>query len=110
MYYQDKQFKLPILVALLICSTVCVSLFSCDKAKAKTDDVQQVESVELIRTSQSWDGVELPDYFEGRPELVAVKYVFSEVRMAPPCSHELWCSGSGRTDNHRPGWQDEGCS
>ena len=76
MYYQDKQFKLPILVALLICSTVCVSLFSCDKAKAKTDDVQQVESVELIRTSQSWDGVELPDYFEGRPELVAVKYVF----------------------------------
>ena len=33
-------------------------------------------STELIRTSQSWDGVELPDYFEGRPELVAVKYVF----------------------------------
>ena len=38
--------------------------------------VQSVQSSELIRTSQSWDGVELPDYFEGRPELVAVKYVF----------------------------------
>ena len=25
---------------------------------------------------RSWDGVELPDYFQGRPELVAVKYVF----------------------------------
>ena len=35
-----------------------------------------MESKELIRTSQSWDGVELPDYFKGRPELVAVKYVF----------------------------------
>ena len=36
----------------------------------------QVENTELIRTSQSWDGVELPDYPTGRPELVAVKYVF----------------------------------
>ena len=37
-------------------------------------------STELIRTSQSWDGVELPDYFEWRPELVAVKYVFPAVQ------------------------------
>ena len=35
---------------------------------------QEVRSTELIRTSQSWDGVELPDYLQGRPELVAVKY------------------------------------
>ena len=35
---------------------------------------QAVQSTELIRTSQSWDGVELPDYLQGRPELVAVKY------------------------------------
>ena len=35
-----------------------------------------MENKELIRTSQSWDGVELPDYLLGRPELVAVKYVF----------------------------------
>jgi len=33
-----------------------------------------VKTTELIRTSQSWDGVELPDYPQGRPELVAVKY------------------------------------
>ena len=31
-------------------------------------------SEELIRTSRSWDGAELPDYLQGRPELVAVKY------------------------------------
>ena len=35
---------------------------------------QEVQTTELIRTSQSWDGVELPDYLQGRPELVAVKY------------------------------------
>ena len=35
---------------------------------------QAVQSTELIRTSQSWDSVELPDYLQGRPELVAVKY------------------------------------
>jgi quercetin dioxygenase-like cupin family protein len=40
------------------------------------DSAKQVVSEELIRTSQSWDGVELPDYLKGRPELVAVKYVF----------------------------------
>ena len=36
----------------------------------------QVETAELIRTSQSWDGAQLPDYLQGRPELVVRKYVF----------------------------------
>ena len=50
---------------------------SCGKHKddAQNDNsVQTVQSTELIRTSQSWDGVELPEYLQGRPELVAVKY------------------------------------
>ena len=34
------------------------------------------QKTELIRTSQSWDGAELPDYLQGRPELVVPKYVF----------------------------------
>jgi len=61
---------------LTICGTSVLS--SCKEASANTDNPVQtkVESTELIRTSQSWDGVELPDYLEGRPELVAVKYVF----------------------------------
>ena len=33
-----------------------------------------VRSTELIRTSQSWDGVELPEYLQGSPEIVGVKY------------------------------------
>jgi len=50
---------------------------ACKEAKANEDNpVQAVQSTELIRTSQSWDGVELPDYLQGRPELVAVKYIF----------------------------------
>ena len=61
---------------LTICGTVAV-VTACEKANAQEDaSAQKVESTELIRTSQSWDGVELPDYFQGRPELVAVKYVF----------------------------------
>lgn len=36
----------------------------------------QMEITELIRTSKSWDGVDLPSYSEGKPELVAVRYVF----------------------------------
>jgi quercetin dioxygenase-like cupin family protein len=46
-----------------------------DKGNAQDNDsVQTVQSTELIRTSKSWDGVELPDYLQGRPEIVAVKY------------------------------------
>ena len=33
-----------------------------------------VVTTELIRTSESWDGVALPDYLQGRPEIVGVKY------------------------------------
>ena len=33
-----------------------------------------VQTTELIRTTKSWDGRELPDYLQGRPELVAIKY------------------------------------
>lgn len=39
-------------------------------------DMETVVTAELFRTSQSWDGAPLPDYPQGRPELVAVKYVF----------------------------------
>lgn len=48
----------------------------CCKQHDNSNAAQKIVSTELIRTSQSWDGVELPDYFKGRPELVAVKYVF----------------------------------
>lgn len=70
-----------VLAATFICgmSTVAYGQNCCGcccKHHDNNNAAQKVVSTELIRTSQSWDGVELPDYLQGRPELVAVKYVF----------------------------------
>ena len=62
-----------VFAATLICGTTTF-ITSCKETKApeeKSEAAQTVKSEELIRTSQSWDGVELPDYLQGRPELVA---------------------------------------
>ncbi|WP_051230853.1 cupin domain-containing protein [Segatella albensis] len=64
---------------ILICCMIALiyGITSCKEAKVQENkETQNVVSTELLRTSQSWDGVELPDYLQGRPELVAVKYVF----------------------------------
>ena len=51
-----------VLAATFICGASVLT--SCKEAHAQEDNpVQKVTSEELIRTSQSWDGVELPDYF-----------------------------------------------
>ena len=36
---------------------------------------KEVKSIELLRTDKSWNGEVLPDYPQGKPELVAVKYI-----------------------------------
>ena len=59
---------------LLLCTSIVLS--SCAGGQKKEDGPAQVETAELLRTSQSWDGAELPDYPEGRPELVCIRYVF----------------------------------
>ncbi|MBQ7623529.1 MAG: cupin domain-containing protein [Bacteroidales bacterium] len=49
----------------------------CDNCKCcnECEAPAEVVTEEMFRTSKSWDGADLPDYFEGRPELVAMKYV-----------------------------------
>lgn len=69
-----KKMMWVLAATLTIGSATLFSSF--EKANANNDETPKVKSVELIRTSQSWDGVALPDYLQGRPELVAVKYVF----------------------------------
>ena len=65
-----------VMAATLLCGTMTL-MTGCKTTQAlEGADVKEVKSAELIRTSQSWDGVELPDYLNGRPELVAVKYIF----------------------------------
>lgn len=59
------------LIATVVC---CVGIFSyC--GKSDEIKVETLESTELLRTDESWNGEKLPDYPQGRPELVAVKYV-----------------------------------
>jgi len=62
-------FRLLAAAALLAGLSGCAT---CPKSAAPAG----VVTAELIRTSQSWDGAELPDYPAGRPELVAVRYEF----------------------------------
>lgn len=62
-----------VMAATLVCGAL--SLMGCKGTDGQeNNEVQEVRSTELIRTSQSWDGVELPDYLVGRPEIVGVKY------------------------------------
>ena len=60
-------------MAAVICGAVAV-VTAC--GPKNYSGVPSVKSTELIRTDKSWDGVALPDYLKGRPELVAVKYEF----------------------------------
>ena len=73
-----KRIYLLVIAAILVCClsvTASIALSSCEEAKAQNhDSASQVVSTELIRTSQSWDGVDLPDYLKGKPEIVGIKY------------------------------------
>ena len=74
-----KKITLWVLAATLLCGTTteCFGQNCCFQKGCATENTpQEVTSEELIRTSQSWDGVDLPNYFQGKPELVSVKYVF----------------------------------
>ena len=46
----------------------------CELLPDAKKDNPVVKTTELIRTSQSWDGVALPDYLQGHPEIVGMKY------------------------------------
>ena len=51
-----------------------MTMISCETKNAENLPTEVV-STELLRTSQSWNGTELPDYPQGKPEMIAVKYV-----------------------------------
>ena len=75
MHRQLRHVALVTVAAVLSCAAAgCAS--SCGGAFAKYDGATKVEIIELKCTSQSWDGVELPDYPVGKPELVVRRYVF----------------------------------
>ena len=43
---------------------------------AQYDGAKEIKIIDLARTSQSWDGAQLPDYPSGKPELVVRRYIF----------------------------------
>ena len=54
---------------LILCAICIIGCSNVDDADT------EVQSIELLRTSQSWNEMDLPDYPQGKPELVAVKYI-----------------------------------
>ena len=72
--FRSKCFSIMGAAALCIASG-CASPRT-DGAFAKYDDAKEIKIEELARTSQSWDGVQLPNYPVGKPELVVRRYVF----------------------------------
>ncbi len=71
--------------------TLLVAFFSfCSKANNET---AKVESVELLKTSQSWDGAELPDYLEGKPELRVLRVVIPPHSALPKHHHDVMSYG-----------------
>ena len=60
------------IIAAIICS---INLLSSCKKATDQNQITEVTRTELLRTSHSWDGAQLPDYPQGCPEIVAMKYV-----------------------------------
>lgn len=67
----NRYMRLAVIATILL---IANALTACNNINGG-DTVAKVESVELLRTSQSWNGDELPNYPQGKPELVAVKYI-----------------------------------
>ena len=70
------QMSMVALGAAVVCAAAGCASPQSYTAFAEYDDVAEVKVLELKRTSQSWDGAELPDYPVGRPELVVKRYIF----------------------------------
>ena len=61
--------------SLMLLAIITMMFVGCRKSDEQVvNTASEIKTEELIRTSQSWDGADLPDYFQGRPELVAVHY------------------------------------
>ena len=60
------------IVKWMLVALVAMCGFACSNGNVADTEVQ---SIELLRTSQSWNEMDLPDYPQGKPELVAVKYI-----------------------------------
>lgn len=80
------------LAAAAVLAGAAVSLASCaDHANA--EETSKTESVELLKTSQSWDGVDLPDYLTGKPEVRVLKVTLPPHAKLPKHHHDVMSYG-----------------
>ncbi len=79
-------------VAMMAVTGITGSLTSC-ASKTMTIEGAKVQSVELLKTSQSWDGAELPDYLVGKPELRVLKVILPPHRSLPKHHHGVMSYG-----------------
>ena len=56
-------------------------------------DTSRVGSVELLKTSQSWDGVSLPDYLKGKPQLRVLRVTVPPHSALPKHHHDVMSYG-----------------
>ena len=71
-----RNFSFFCAILLLLSKNCCIfaqNIYSNSMAK---DNSMNLKTSELLRSSVSWDGVALPDYPSGRPELVVSRLVF----------------------------------
>ncbi len=84
-----NNMKCMIVIAIAVAG---VTLTSCiDKVKA--DEGAKPQAVELLQTSQSWDGADLPDYLEGKPELRVLKVTLPPHSSLPKHHHDVMSYG-----------------
>lgn len=81
-------------VAMVALAVLSVCFSSCsNNANANEDEGVKTESVELMKTSQSWDGAELPDYLVGKPELRALKVTLAPHSSLAKHHHDIMSFG-----------------
>ena len=70
-------FFLSVLAAAILSGCMTCGKSCCSSSPfAQYDNITTVQKLELKRTSESWDGTALPDYLQGKPELVVMRYIF----------------------------------
>ncbi len=81
-------------VTALALASLALPFTSCtNNANASEDETPKAESVELLKTSQSWDGAELPDYLKGKPELRVLKVTLPPHTSLPKHHHDVMSYG-----------------
>ncbi len=86
----NKKSLCAVMAAALVGLNLSVS--SCSE-NANASETPKPESEELLKTSQSWDGAELPDYLDGKPELRVLKVKLPPHSSLPKHHHDVMSYG-----------------